>query len=141
VRAASPPRGGGLRPPTSLGHLTSSPAAEAPPPPDGGHCRASLDRAMCEPYGGAENAPMLFLSSLMIAVAAILLTQVAHRRAMRRSSTHGRESAYLLLAPVALVVLGLVLVAAVGASKALAALFFFAAFGLALAWTARFARA
>ena len=84
---------------------------------------------------------MLFLSSLMIAVAAILLTQVAHRRAMRRTSTHGRESAYLLLAPVALVIVGLLLVAAVGASKVVAALFFLAAFGLALAWTARFARA
>ncbi len=83
---------------------------------------------------------MLFLSSFMIAVAAILLTQVAHRRAMRRSSSYRRESAYLMLAPVGLVVLGLVLVAVVGASKAVAAVFFFVAFALALAWTARWAR-
>jgi surface polysaccharide O-acyltransferase-like enzyme len=83
---------------------------------------------------------MLFLSSLMIAVAAILLTQVAHRRAMHRTSSDRRETPYLLFAPVALVVVGLVLVAALGASKVVAAVFFFAAFGLALAWTARWAR-
>jgi hypothetical protein len=83
---------------------------------------------------------MLFLSSLMIAVAAVLLTQVAHRRAVRRSSSYSRQSGYLLLAPVGLLVAGFVVAFAVGASKVLAAFFFFAAFGLALAWTARWAR-
>ena len=85
---------------------------------------------------------MLFFSSLAIAVASILLTQVAHRRARHRASNpYRRESAYLLFVPVALVVLGLLLVAAVGASKVLAALFFFAAFGLAFVWSVRTARA
>ena len=83
---------------------------------------------------------MLFLSSLMIAVAAVLLTQVAHRRAKARSSSYRRESAYLLLAPVALLVVGFVVAFAVGESKVLAAVFFFAAFGLALAWTAKWGR-
>ena len=61
---------------------------------------------------------MLFFSSLAIAVASILLTQVAHRRARHRASNpYRRESAYMLLLPVALVVVGLLLVAAVGAGE------------------------
>ncbi len=90
----------------------------------------------------ADNGGMLFFSSLAIAVASILLTQVAHRRAKQRAANpYRKESAYMLFLPVALVLVGLLLVAAVGASKLLAAVFFFAAFGLALAWSARTARA
>jgi preprotein translocase subunit SecG len=88
----------------------------------------------------ADVAFMLFVSSLMIAVAAVLLTQVAHRRAKGRSSSYRRESAYLLFAPLGLLVAGFVVAFAVGASKVLAAFFFLAAFGLALVWTARWAR-
>jgi uncharacterized membrane protein YiaA len=89
-----------------------------------------------------DNGGMLFFSSLAIAVASILLTQVAHRRAKHRAANpYRKESAYMLFLPVALVLVGLLLVAAVGASKLLAAVFFFAAFGLALAWSARTARA
>jgi uncharacterized membrane protein YiaA len=90
----------------------------------------------------ADNGGMLFFSSLAIAVASILLTQVAHRRARQRAANpYRKESVYMLFLPVALVIVGLLLVAAVGASKLLAAVFFFAAFGLALAWSARTARA
>ena len=90
----------------------------------------------------ADNGGMLFFSSLAIAVASILLTQVAHRRARQRAANpYRKESVYMLFLPVALVVVGLLLVAAVGASKLLAAVFFFAAFGLAFAWSVRTARA
>ena len=90
----------------------------------------------------AETQSMLFAASLMIALAAILVTQVAHRRARGRAVPQNRwlNSPFVLFAPVALVVVGCLLVVAVGASKAVAAAFFMAAFATALAWTVRTAR-
>ena len=82
---------------------------------------------------------MLFAASICIALAAILITQVAHRRARGRAS-QGRwweNSPLILLAPTALIVFGLLLLLAVGASKVIAIAFFMAAFFLALFWTVR----
>ncbi len=87
----------------------------------------------------AHTVRMLFAASLCIALAAILITQVAHRRARGRAS-QGRwweNSPYVLFAPVALVVFGILLVLAVGVSKVVAMAFFMAAFFLALFWTVR----
>jgi hypothetical protein len=51
-----------------------------------------------------------------------------------------QRSPLVLLAPAALVVVGIALVAAVGASKVVASVFFVAAFATALAWSVRTAR-
>jgi hypothetical protein len=88
---------------------------------------------------------MLFFASLLIAVASILATQVAHRRARSRvaetpSTSRWANSPVLLLAPVALVVFGLLLVGAIGVSRGVAAVFFVAAFLTALVWTVRTSR-
>ena len=86
---------------------------------------------------------MLFAATLMIALASILVTQVAHRRARGRAVPEGsrwQNSPFVLFTPVALVIVGLMLVAAVGASKAVAVAFFLAAFATALVWTVRTAR-
>ncbi len=82
---------------------------------------------------------MLFAATLCIALAAILITQVAHRRARGRAS-QGRwweNSPFMLFAPTALIVFGILLVLAVGVSKVVAMAFFMAAFFLALFWTVR----
>jgi len=82
---------------------------------------------------------MLYAASLCIALAAILITQVAHRRARGRASQGRRweNSPFMLLAPTALIVFGILLVLAVGTSKVIAMAFFMAAFFLALFWTVR----
>ena len=87
----------------------------------------------------SHTVGMLYAASLCIALAAILITQVAHRRARGRAS-QGRwweNSPFMLLAPTALIVFGILLVLAVGVSKVIAMAFFMAAFFLALCWTVR----
>ena len=94
---------------------------------------------MAESAELAQSESMLFAASLCIALAAILITQVAHRRARGRAS-QGRwweNSPFMFLAPTALIVFGILLVLAVGVSKVVAMAFFMAAFFLALFWTVR----
>ena len=105
----------------------------------GSHGERILVRAIAETPLLSHTVDMLYAASLCIALAAILITQVAHRRARGRAS-QGRwweNSPYVMFAPVALVVFGILLVLAVGVSKVIAMAFFMAAFFLALFWTVR----